>query len=357
MRKVLKPGELLNREYLYKLPSDDFRASHQRFIELQNTDHPLVGVYRHSIYPMAEFIRFLDDGEVKPEDINSDDWIDVYDDNFIQTGLMWGDLILWASPLNGFPWLEAILGCPIFVSHDSNSVWAEQSTKFTLGDEIVFDPTNPWLYKLLEATKALVECSDGRFPVASGIMRGISDLIVALLGSTQFYLALYDSPEKLFQLAESLADFWVWVVSEQYSAIPPFANGYVNAGLWTPGTCPVYQEDAAALISAKHFEQIIGIHSRRVLNSFEFPILHLHSDGLQIVDSFLCMEKLPVIEINIDPAGPEPGALIPIFKRIQQKAPLEIFGTAEEIYLCLEKLHYDGLACLILESSLEEFNG
>jgi hypothetical protein len=352
----VSPRELLNRANLYGQTVDDFCERHQRFSRRQNAEQPLIGLYRHSIYPMLELIEYLGEEEVHPEDIDAERWLHVYEQTWENTGLMWGDLVYWAAPLNGFPWLEAILGCSIHVSRESNSVWAEPPTDFRLGDEVRLDPKNAWFQKLLQATEALVKLSAGRFPVASGIMRGISDLMAALLDSTKFYLTLYDQPEKLSQLAQNLAETWIKVVSAQYELIPTFSKGYVNAGLWTPGPCPVYQEDAASLISSEIFEGIIAPYSRQVLTSFECPIMHLHSEGLQIIDSFLGIENQPVIEVNIDPTGPPLNELIPIFKTIQDMAPLEIFGTVDEIHTCLEELSYDGLACLILESSLEVVN-
>jgi len=350
------PSNLVNSKRLYKQSPEDFRERHARFLQRQHVERPLVGLYRHSIYPMLDLIEYLGEERVHPEDIDVKRWQHVYEETWDRTGLMWGDLVYWASPLNGFPWLEAILGCAIHVSRESNSVWAEPPPDFRLGDEVQIDPNNAWFQKLLEATEALVELSEGRYPVASGIMRGISDLMAAILGSTQFYLALHDHPKELSQLGKQLAEFWVKVVKAQYEMIPPFEGGYGNAGLWMPGPCPVYQEDASALISAKVFEEIIAPHSRKVLGSFECPIMHLHSEGLQIIDSFLGMKKQPLIEVNIDPAGPPLSELIPIFKTIQNTAPLEIFGTVDEIRTCLEELSYDGLACLILESSMEVVN-
>jgi hypothetical protein len=347
------PDTFLDPMQLYKHREDDFCEKHSHFLQRQCVEQPLVGIYRHSIYPMQEFIEYLGEEEVQPEDIDAACWLHVYEETWDRTGLRWGDLLYWAAPLNGFPWMEAILGCSIHVSRESNSVWAEPPPFFKLEDKVLLDPKNSWFQKLLQATEALVELSAGRFPVASGIMRGISDLMAALLGSNRFYLAIHDQPEGLSQLAQYLAEIWVEVVRAQYEVIPSFEKGYVNAGLWMPGLCPVYQEDAAALISPESFEEIIAPYSRQVLLSFECPIMHLHSEGLQIIDSVMGIENQPVIEVNIDPAGPPLSELMPIFKLIQQNAPLEIFGTVDEIRTCLDELAFDGLACLILESSLE----
>jgi hypothetical protein len=124
-----------------------------------------------------------------------------------------------------------------------------------------------------------------------------------------------------------------------------------------PGICPVYQEDAAALISSEDFERVIGPGARRVLQAFSYPIMHFHSTGIHLVPTLLTANKNITIEINIDPTGLSIQELIPIFANIQAYAPLEIFGNANEIWTCLEALPAAGIAYLILESSLEELNG
>lgn len=336
---------------------EDYQTRHRDFHQRNTVDRPLVGLYRHSIYPMADFITLFSAVEIKPTDLDTQSWLQIYETFWQNTGLMWGDLIHWVSPYNGFPWMEVVAGCPVYLSKESSSVWADKPTNFQIGDEVRLDTHNPWFEKLLQVTEAVVGLSEGRFPVAPGIMRGISDLMVALLGHNNFYLYLKDTPEVLTDMAFMLADFWIEVVSAQYETIPKFDNGYVNAGLWMPGICPVYQEDAAALISGEDFEKIIGPATRRVLQAFPYPIMHFHSTGVHLVPALLNANRNITIEVNIDPTGLSTEELIPIFANIQQFAPLEIFGNANDIWTCLEALPAAGIAYLILESSLEELDG
>jgi hypothetical protein len=185
-------------------------------------------------------------------------------------------------------------------------------------------------------------------------MRGISDLLASLVGANTFYVSLYDQQEAVIEVAAQLADLWIEVVRGQYNEIPAFEGGYANAGIWLPGPCPVYQDDASALISAKSYEAVIGPHARRILEAFPYPIMHLHSVGLQIIPSILSAAVPVIVEVNIDPAGPPLEKLLPIFRQIQAQAPLEIFGSPEVIRACLEALDPTGLACLILEPEPEE---
>ena len=332
----------------------DYHSAHMAFYRRFPVDRPLIGYYRHSIYPMKVFMQEFEEREIKPEDLTPERWLPIYETAWERSGLMWGELLHWESPLNGFPWMEAIIGCPIYVRRESHSAWAGQRNGFSLGDEIRFDKENAWYQALLENTRALVKFSAGRFPVAPGIMRGITDLVASLVGTNLFYVALYDQPAAVRFTTSQLADFWIEVIQGQYAQIPPFSDGYGNAGLWLPGFCPVYQDDASALISAKSYEDAIGPFARLILEAFPYPIMHLHSAGLQILPSILNSAVPVIIEVNIDPSGPPIEKLIPLFSQVQDKAPLEIFGSPHVIQVCLEKLDPTGIACLLLEPEPEE---
>jgi hypothetical protein len=311
---------------------------------------------------MARFVERIGNGEIRPEQLPPTGWLSFYEETFQHTGLYWGDLVWWASPLNGFPWVEAIAGCPVEASRIAGSVWANPHPRLRHGltDEAIeqvladltYNPANPWLQKLIECTRGLVEHAAGRFPVCPGIMRGASDLVAALLGSEAFCLALYDYPQAVAVLAEAGVSLWLQVIAAQLECIPPFAGGYVNAGLWAPAPCPVYQEDASVLISERAFRHFFLAAGQQVWKEYPYGILHLHSGGLQVVPALLEGSSPPVVEINIDPGGPDLDRLLPIFAEIQRHTRLEVLGTQEQIERCIRELSAVGTAYLVLEESL-----
>lgn len=328
------------------------RERHMAFRQRQLTERPLIGLYRESMFPLGPFLKRLGiDGEVRPDDIDLDIWLACYEDYWQRTGLAWGDMLHFAHPAK-LPWMEAIAGCPVHLSRESGSAWAEPRSSFHLSrDEVSLDRRNPWFQLLLEATEALVDLAAGRFPVCSGAMRGVSDMMAAMLGPNRFYLAIGDAPEALAALAQQMADLWIEVVRALYEVIPPFAEGFVNYGLWTPGISPVYQEDAAGLISLSDFEQVFAECTRRVLSAFPYPLIHLHSAGLQILPSVLKAHPTALIEVHIDAGGPPVEALVTRLRHVQEVAPLLIFGDHDPVMACLEQLSPRGLAGLILEPS------
>jgi hypothetical protein len=60
----------------------------------------------------------------------------------------------------------------------------------------VFDGDDPWVRKAREFLARLTQVSAGRFPLATTLMRGISDLLAALYGSPDFIYTLLDRPNE-----------------------------------------------------------------------------------------------------------------------------------------------------------------
>ena len=72
--------------------------------------------------------------------------------------------------------------------------------------ELEIKPDNPWLQKLVEFQKFLVNLSGGRFPVGNSLMRGPLDLLAALRGQENMCLDLYDCPEKMDAALDRIVD-------------------------------------------------------------------------------------------------------------------------------------------------------
>jgi len=110
----------------------------------------------------------------------------------------------------GFPWMEAVLGCPIFSSDDGLNGWAKPIFDYSRCIK-PFDlqSSNPWLEKLLEFAEYLVRIVRDRLPVNILIMRGITDLLSAMMGPETLGLELYDRPQVLKKWASLLPELWI----------------------------------------------------------------------------------------------------------------------------------------------------
>ena len=296
------------------------------FIERNDTDCPLYGVHiLGNNYMMAykETCKNIPrDRKIEPEDISTRDFlIDI--DNFIQMQEQaGGDLFYPVVPYFYLPWMEAIIGCSIYLGRDS--FYAEPFIKSwqEFNWEIDLSCNNRWYSKLIELKESLVEHIGDRYPIGSSThLRGPIDMTSAAIGQTKFCLELYDNPEKIKKLAGLCTDTFIKVAKKENElAEKSKFGGYIvnNYGVWTPYVCQYYQDDALAFISPKIYKDFFLEEHLKIDSNFNSNFFHVHPISSFVVDNLIEFPNLDVIEINREPMGPSVEELLPIFKKIQK---------------------------------------
>jgi len=319
----------------------------QAFLNKKEVDRPLLGVWIGSYFPLRLYKKaaeiFSGRELITPEMIDPKEFLDDYDRLFLAHERVGADIFEAAMPFYGIPWMEAIIGCPIYAS--SKSLWAAPSVSSdTKLSEVNFSINNKWFEKLLQFEEILIEHVKGKYPIAtSTLMRGPGDMLGAALGQERLVLELYDNPDDIKRLCSVCTDIWIKVAKAQIERVPRFFNGYTVGfySIWTPGVSQYVQEDAYHI---------------NIYSNFEYPFMHLHPDSLYCLDELLKINSLRVIEINKDLFGPSIFELLPIFKKIQKHKPLLIWGdlTEEEIREILDKLSPRGLCLIPVVKTIEE---
>ena len=340
---------------------ENMRKRCQAFWEREPTDRPLVAMHVGDWLPVTSYplgTGALPNGVVTPESLPIDRFVEDNERLYRVHAEAGGDIAWVAVPYWGIPWLEAILGCTVMKSSDV--VWSEPWVKdYSELDGVCFSPENPWLKKLLEFTAALVDLSNGRFPVALTLMRGISDLLAALRGPSESVYDLFDHPEQVASLSEGLTGVWIEVANAQMQLIPRFQGGFALGSTWhgwAPGTAGWSQEDAAALWSPILFNQYLLPQMDRIMGNFEFAGVHLHSTTLHPIDQYLTLDSIRLIEINKDIAGPSLPELAPTIWRIQEAGKcVLIWGDFDDNDMEFVRQNLDpcGLCLQIMATSVE----
>jgi hypothetical protein len=324
---------------------------HRAFWTREPTEAPILGDKRIGAFALDGY-SVVDSGRpLTPDDIDVDSALEAveaqYRDGygFLDGGLVWA-----AVPMPGVPWMEAILGCPVYVSQSSGSLWPSAWLEDWDAVGRAFPLAgNPWYRKLLELTEAIVSQAGGRYPVCPTVMMGPADLVVALRGHERTCLDLYDHPAEIRKLADVCTDVWLEVARAQFNIIPPFAGGYAAPRLevWAPGELVRLQEDASILFSNRIYEDFFFASDERIVSNFDFSIMHTHSGDLKLVDSLLSMDGLSAVQVLIDPSGPELTRILPELARVQDsgKALLVTHELPErEVDLLVNSLSPKGLA-------------
>ena len=242
-----------------------------------------------------------------------------------------GDFLSVAGPPH-LCWTEAILGCPVRVV--TGGPWAEPFVSDGADlDSIAAD--EQWLGKLDEFVHLLAERADGKYPIAEPLMRGPIDMMAAALGHEPMCVALMESPEETDALLSTCADIFIHTARRRLQHTPAFAGGQVSAfGIWAPGSVVRTQVDNSSLLSPAVYRDRVLKHDRRVIEAFDYSIIHLHSGCLHIADDLAAVEALGVIQVSIDyPGGPMAAEIMPILARILEKKPVLVTGPVTEAEL------------------------
>ena len=297
------------------------REKHRAFWRRNPVEFPITGNKRTNAFVLGDYEFPVLDRPLRPEDVNIPralEWADALyavGDGFLDGELVWG-----LPPLPGIPWMEAILGCAIWVSHESHSLWAAPwLDDWDALERVLPLSSNAWYCKLLELTDALVRHADGKYPVTQTLMRGPADLAVALRGHERLALDLYDHPDQVKRLAQRCSDLWIEVARAQFALLPSFDGGHPAPRLevWAPGQVIRLEEDATILFSLKAYREFFQECDRRIVSNFQYAILHTHSANSKLVTGLLEIPELAAIQVSLDPTGPSVAQMLPILKRVQ----------------------------------------
>jgi len=325
-------------------------------------ERPLLGFFHGSEYPIHRYEagKGIPVGRaLGPDDFPVEPYLDDCDRLFAVHERCGGDFIWSASAFWGIPWLEAALGCPIILSsYESGSIHAERPVGYDGPESLPqFSLDNPWVRKAIDLLAGLRRRSDGRYPLATTRMRGISDLLAVLYGGEEFIFKMMADPDEVKQTAGKLCEFWIEFGRMQIERIPVFHGGigsfYYNA--WAPRGTIWHQEDAAALLSPALFEQFIRPFDEEIVGSFDGCIMHQHSTGYVPIEHYLEMD-FTALELHIDEGGPSAEALFDTHRAILESKPLIIWGDVPERDLdwIFSKLPAQGLAVATVVESPQQ---
>ena len=283
---------------------------------------PLIGFSLGGWFPLQSYpgmAKFLGRKGIAADELHPEEFLADYERLVAPWEEVEDDVIRAVAPLPPFPWLEAMLGSRVQVGEDA--IWAlEGGFEYADLDALNLSSDNPWRRKYLEFVATLNDRFRDRCPVGQPILRGVSDMIAALRGSSQMIFDLYDQPEQFQRLAGRCTDLLIALIAEQQGITGPFAEGYEveQLALWAPGKIIRMQEDGSAFFSPSLYVQHLQGEDERQASAFPYNVIHLHSSSLFLLDDILNVESLKCIQINKDVGGLEVGKMLPFFKQVQK---------------------------------------
>lgn len=328
------------------------------FLQCRNTT-PLVGFCVDTYYPLHRFrgASTLPKGLYGPDDLYIDAYMADYDRIYQQHAACPGDLVWSASAFWGVPWMEAAVGCSVEADHTTGSSRSHPVAADAWPTIPEYSPDIPWVARCLEMVRAVSDHAAGRYPVGVSLMRGVSDVLAALLGLDRTIFTMLDRPARIHELAERITNFWIAFGHAQLDASPRYEEGYGSFlyNLWAPGRCIWLQEDAAALLSPPLFKEFILPYDRRIAEAFDYCFLHMHP-ARYIPHQPLLDSELAVLELHIDAGGPSAHDLLPVYREILAQKPLLVWGDIgqEDLAVFANDLAPKGLALQIAVDTPEQ---
>ena len=332
------------------------------FWNREDVKRPLVGFSFIGWFPLGEFTAckaWSSSKYLTPDMIAPQAFMDDYIRLLREGETVDDDIIRGASPIQvAVPFLPGMLGCKLRILPD-NVLGEEQHLSWDEALRVNLDPQNPWFNKYMEFAQALVETSNGRFPVSHGAEIGPTDLHAVLRGHSASIMDLMDEPEKSAELLWRLGEIFREITEELWKRVPLFHGGYFDAqySLWSPGPIIRMQEDATAVYSPDLYRKFVQPVDRMLARHFANSFIHLHSTSMFLLEAFLEIEEIKCFEINNDVCGPPVKEMVPYFQMVQKaKRPLLIRGSfkPDEMRLLLDSLEPRGLFLNIMVNSMEE---
>jgi hypothetical protein len=304
--------------------SDQLVTRHRAFWDRAEVTQPLCDYFVGGLFPLALFKDGMTEGPLEPAMIIPE----AFEDYHRRIGFFvpsHGQLLETVVPYTTIPWMEAIMGCPVTVSTSSDSM-SSRVFIYRLEDldrirGSALDPENPWLKKLLEYQRFLVQSFGSERPVGHTILRGPADMAAAALGADRMVFELHDHPRRMEELLRICSDVWLNTVRKLTEIVPPYQGGYFSYRLiHSPGPSPVLQEDSAAILSPSLYRDFVFPEDERILASFPYAFYHTHSSSMRILlDQLLSCPDVKAIDSTWDlpPFGPPVETLMPSYHRIQ----------------------------------------
>lgn len=260
-------------------------------------------------------------------------------------------------PYPRVPWLPGFAGSRLVSSWRAQTVWVRPTIPddWYRRENLGWTPHRDWMDRLLVFLRYIVENYGAEIiPATDLTSRGIGDLLIAVMGAERAYFAMYEHPKELKSLLGMLADIHIEWGNKQLEIIPPMRGGYCNPyGIFAPGRMTRFQEDFAGMISRNQFFEFLMPYEQKIVDSFEYAVLHTHSGVPQLAEYSLEMNGLKAIDFVLDPNAKPIEELLPLLNKVLEKLAVIVSGviTRKQLDRLVTELSPGGL---LLDVAIEE---
>lgn len=328
----------------------------EAFWERRPTDRPPLGVVRREVFMPSLYRReHVARGELQPHDVGPHLAASDYQFGFAERAVSCDDFIAFSAPWRGVPWLEACCGCRVLCAEGSLAPEAFVEALKQLA-ELPIPAENGWFACMERQTEQLLATAPPDCWISPTILRGCSDVLGAMRGQVGFFLDLNDNPELVRQIAGRVNRLLIDALDRHFSVVPPKLGGYTNVfGYWAPDKTAVIQEDGMCMCAAGVYREMFQEHNAEVVRHLgDSVFFHMHSAGFQHYREVLAIPGLAGIQMTMDPNGPAPADMLPVFREVLERSRLILWAKqgCRGLPEVLRQLPREGLYVIVPDADI-----
>ncbi len=171
--------------------------------------------------------------------------------------------------------------------------------------KLVFDPSNEWFQHYVTQLKIFTEYAAGKFGISHLILIDGLNFIFELVGATQTYLELIDSPELVWEAIDFAYKLNLKVQRTFFENVPLLNGGTCSdVAQWLPGRIVSESVDPFHMTSIDYFEQWGRAPIEKIFSQFDGGIVHIHGNGRHLLKVVSTIGGLKAIFLGDDKGFP-----------------------------------------------------
>ena len=154
----------------------------------------------------------------------------------------------------------------------------------------------------------------GKWGISHFILIDALNFVFELVGATQTYLSLDESPEMVRRAIDFAFDLNVRVQETFFEAVPALEGGTLsNFAQWLPGRIVSESLDPFHMTSVAYFERWGREPAERIMGHFDGGVIHIHGNGRHLLEAAATLRGLKAIllldDVGFPPAFDVRGAI------------------------------------------------
>lgn len=216
-----------------------------------------------------------------------------------------------------------------FLVHQENG-WISSMVPPLLEDWSGFDRLEQredsiWLDRYCRQLCLFVEKARGKFGVSHFILIDGLNFVFELVGATQTYISLAESPEMVRRAIDLAFRVNLDVQRRFFDTVPLLAGGTCsNMVQWIPGRIISESVDPFHMTSPRYFEEWGREPVQRMFDRFDGGVLHLHGNGRHLLESIRSVNGLKAVLLGDDRGYAPAHELLPQFRRRTPELPFVV---------------------------------